>query len=266
MFDKATLKFEEEFTVNIPKEIPYNLLFESFKIAKSEYKERNKIDFKGDEDQDELKWVFESNIGKYRRMVFFEEIGDGKTKVKVKERIPDIESIFVKSTQEHVGESFLVSQKMFFKALEHVYHKGSFSEAGDNFGGAERNKPFYCKEYSETLGPDLELPPLYDFLKKRYELFDKVKNDYSTMKDKRKSIVQDRKVDHLKIKNLTEYGKATMDYSFQENNGTSSVKIRFWVPYWYMFSGLRRKEFKDTFRGLKTTVRAFDTVYKESMM
>ncbi len=262
MFESERLKFKDEFEVEVPKEILHDFMLQSWEITREEFEEPQKIEI--ERGKDELVWNFDTGKGINHRKIIFNKSDSDRTKVIIHEELPDITSFLTGTDQKLEGESYIVGNKILYNSLEYIY-KNDFSDFEYDTDMSESKTPFYMKEYSSTLGPDIDIPATYSFVKKRYQLFDEMKRGYPTLEDKKKSIIVDKKGRCLKIKSKRRFGDLQTVYYFQKNNPSGIIDIRFWVPYWNLLSKFDRMEFTSTFRALRTMVKSFDYVYSKYM-
>lgn len=261
MFEKGRLEFTEEFEVNLPKEIIHDFMLRSWNITLNEYESPRKINIQ--EGKNELIWNFDTGRGINHEKILFKRSADGPTKIMLHADLPDIGLLSLGKNQEHNGEAFIVSNKLLFKSLEHIY-RNDLSNTVSNTETSKDKKPFYMKEYSSTV-LDIDILATYNFLKKRYQLFNEIKKGYPTFKGENKSILLDEKGKCLKIRSKCRLGDLQTYYYFHKGNAFREVDIRFRVPYWHLLAKTNRMSFRYTFRALRTIIRAFDHVYKKHM-
>jgi len=262
LMKKTTLKFADEFTIDLSNEMLYDFLYYAWKISKDEHNKPEDIDILENEKKTHLRWIFNSKIGIHQTDVYFKKLNKNKTKITIKEKIPDIQSIFTVSTQKYEGEAFIVGCKINFNALAHIYYNEfNHSEIQSNI--KSQKKPFYLKKYSTTLELNTELEILYNFILKRYQLFNEYNNEYETLRNHNKRII--RKVnDHLlETRSEGVYGKLKTNYYFKKYQNSTNIEIKLWVPYWYLFSPLKRAEFPSVIRSLNINLRALDKVIEK---
>lgn len=262
MFEKDKLQFDEEFSLDVPKDILYDFMDRAWEINVEEFENPSKLRI--EQNNNKLVRYFDTGKGINYRKIIFNKSDSHRTKVTIYQELPDINRYIFGPDQKFEGESFLMGIKIFFYSLEYIY-KNEFLDDGYDTEVSKSKKPFYMKEYSSSVGSDIDILPTYNFLKKRYQLYNQMKIGYSTLKDKKMTILLDEEGRYLKIRSKRKFGDTQTDLYFYNTNTNRYVDIRYLVPYWHLFSKFKRLEFRYVFRSLRTLIKAFDHVYKKHM-
>lgn len=259
--DTNSLYFKDEIIVNVPKKILYNFQLKSYQITKREYKSPDKINI--EKNGDSLFWKFDSGIGTNISKFHFVKLGKNKTKVNINITIPKSNSILFGNKQKYEGESGILGNEIFYKTLEYIYNENIKKEKRNINSIQINSTPFYCTEYSDDLYLRSDDDAIYIFIKKKYQLFNEIKNRFTTMKDKKKPIKIDERNRYLMVKNKKPFCSIETHYLFHSSLDSKKLKLKFRVPYLYLLSRWNRAEIRNIYKGKITVIRAFDEIYKK---
>ncbi len=259
--DTETLRFEDEITVEVPKEVLYDFQLRSYQITKSEYERPDKIEI--EKDGDKLIWNFDSSVNTSKKEFYFKKLNDHRTKIKIDLKIPFKSSILSESKIGYEGESGLLGYNILYKTLEFIYDEEQEDDITVNSNIKRPDRPFYFKEYSDVIDLKSDVKAIYEFLKKRYDLFEQMKDDYTTLKSCKRTTIKDEKYRYLRVKNKYKHGTSQTLYSFFHNSDGLRLELKFWVPYWKLISFWKGGEYLNTYRALRTYVKVFDEIYQE---
>ena len=165
--------------------------------------------------------------------------------------------------QRYEGESGLLGNEIFYKVLEYIYNNKIQNDNRNINKILMNNKPFYCKEYSDNIYLKSDVDAVYTFVKKKYQFFQVMKERFTTMKKKEKYVKVDKKNQYLMVKNRKKFGSFKTHYLFSSHSDHKKLKLKFRVPYWYLFSNWNRDEIRNIFRGIKNVIKGFDEIYQE---